>query len=153
MLGGEFIKHGSQQKATMHVIDPKFPGFENHKEDFALQEEWYSLKEFHDNLHVLLVQETEGMKDNEYKRGPYPATWARMYGQGRVFYTSMGHREDVWTNPLFQDILMGGMSWAVRNVDADVTPNLKTAAPHYADIPPKSAPPAPKKKEEKKKDA
>ncbi len=145
MLGGEFIKHGAQQKATMHVIDSKFPGLNRHAQDFELQEEWYSLKEFHDNLHVLLVQETATMTGNEYKRGSYPATWARMYGKGRVFYTSMGHREDVWTNPLFQDVLFGGLSWAVRNIDADVTPNLATAAPHYGDIPPLTPPPAPKK--------
>jgi hypothetical protein len=41
----------------------------------------------------------------------------------------MGHREDVWTNPLFQDILVGGIKWALGEVKADVTPNLKTAAP------------------------
>ena len=30
-----------------------------------------------------------------------------MHGKGRVFYTSMGHREDVWDNPLFQNLLLG----------------------------------------------
>ena len=34
-------------------------------------------------------------------------TWARMYGKGRVFYTSMGHREDVWENPMYQALLLG----------------------------------------------
>ena len=32
-------------------------------------------------------------------------TWARSYGKGRVFYTSMGHREDVWENPKYQGLL------------------------------------------------
>ncbi|MEW6303661.1 MAG: ThuA domain-containing protein [Verrucomicrobiota bacterium] len=136
MLGGEFIKHGPQQVATMRVVDKKFPGCEKLEDKFALNEEWYSLKEFQKNLHVLMVQETEGMKGEEYQRGPYPATWARMHGKGRVFYTSMGHREDVWTNPLFQDVLMGGISWAVRNVDADVTPNLEKATPRHHELPP-----------------
>ena len=67
---------------------------------------------------MLLVQETEGMPDNEYKRSPYPATWARMYGLGRVFYTSMGHREDVWMNETFQSILLGGISARDRQVAA-----------------------------------
>jgi type 1 glutamine amidotransferase len=102
-----------------------------------MHEEWYSLKDYANNLHVLLVQDTEGMKGAPYQRGPYPATWARVHGRGRVFYTSMGHREDVWTNPTFQSILLGGMSWAVRNVDADVSPNLEKAAPHYSEIPPR----------------
>jgi type 1 glutamine amidotransferase len=136
MLGGEFIVHGSQQKAKMHVADAKFHGLQNAPAEFELTEEWYSLKEFAANLHVLLVQETGGMIGTPYQRPPYPSTWARMFGQGRVFYTAMGHREDVWTNSLFQEILFGGIAWAVRNVDADVTPNIEAAAPHSAELPP-----------------
>jgi type 1 glutamine amidotransferase len=151
MLGGEFIKHGAQQKATMRVIDPKFPGCENLGGDFDLLEEWYSLKEFAPNLHVILLQETTGMKGPEYKRGPYPATWARTYGKGRVFFTSMGHREDVWTNPKFQGLLLGGVNWALGNVTADVAPNLEQAAPRHGEFPPKTddtktEKPKPKKK-------
>jgi hypothetical protein len=48
----------------------------------------------------------------------------------------MGHREDVWTNPLFQEILFGGIAWAVRNVDADVTPNIDGVAPNCGELPP-----------------
>lgn len=138
MIGGEFIKHGPQQVSKMIVTDPRFPGFSGAGESFELMEEWYSLKDFAPNLHVLLVQETAGMKGPEYQRKPYPATWARMHGRGRVFYTSMGHREDVWTNPLFQAILMGGVNWALRNVDADAKPNLTQVAPGYAELPPSS---------------
>ena len=98
--------------------------------DFAPNEEWYALKNFASNLHVLLVQDTEGMKGEMYHRAPYPATWARSYGKGRVFYTNMGHRQDVWTNPVFQEVLVGGIDWAVGNVKADVTPNISKAAPH-----------------------
>src|SRR5207302_701782 len=104
------------------VVDPKFPGFQGLGSGFEMLEEWYSLKGFTPDLHVLLVQETAGMTDPEYRRGPYPATWAHVHGKGRVFYTSMGHREDVWTSPTFQSILLGGLSWACRNVDADITP-------------------------------
>lgn len=145
MIGGEFIKHGKQQIAKMRCIDPKFPGLEKYAAGFALQEEWYSLKDFSDDLHVLLVQETEGMPDNEYKRPPYPATWARTSGKGRVFYTSMGHREDVWTNEIFQDVLTGGVKWALGDLKADVTPNLLTAAPGAMTNPPyvEAAPPKP----------
>jgi hypothetical protein len=70
-----------------------------------------------------------------YDRPPYPATWAHPYGKGRAFYTSMGHREDVWTNPVFQQVLLGGLNWAVGNVQADVTPNLKTATPQASVLP------------------
>jgi len=143
-LGGEFIKHGKQQVAKMRCIDPKFPGLEKYADGFAFQEEWYSLKDFPNDIHVLLVQETDGMSDNEYKRPPYPATWVRQEGKGRVFYTSMGHREDVWTNPIFQDVLTGGVKWALGEVKAEIPPNLLTAAPGALTNPPYVEPPLPK---------
>ena len=52
----------------------------------------------------------------------------------RVFYTSMGHREDVWTNPLFQQVLLGGLSWAAGNVEADVKPNLMEVCPGVENV-------------------
>jgi uncharacterized protein len=135
MLGGEFIRHDSQQKAWMRVADHHFPGMKG-IDDFALMEEWYALKNFSPNLHVILVQDTHGMKGLDYQRPNYPATWAHMYQKGRVFYTSMGHRDDVWKNHTFQHILLGGLAWALGNVEADVTPNLKQAAPHARTLPP-----------------
>ena len=129
MIGAEFIIHGAQQTSHMIVADSKFPGMSSVPADFGPQEEWYALKNFASNLHVLLIQDTAGMKGPMYERPQYPATWARMYGQGRVFYTNMGHREDVWTNPVFQAVLVGGINWAVRNMDADVTPNIDQVTP------------------------
>jgi len=38
MIGGEFIKHGAQQKSRMIVADPKFPGMEAVPQDFAPHE-------------------------------------------------------------------------------------------------------------------
>ena len=128
-LGGEFIIHGAQQVATNKVIDPKFPGFENVGDNFAFQEEWYSLKDFSPDDHVLTVMDAPHMKGPMYDRPAYPNTWARSEGKGRVWYTAMGHREDVWTNPTFQQILVGGIKWALGEVSADVTPNIQTAAP------------------------
>ncbi len=138
MLGGEFIKHDAQQKAWMRVVDNRFHGATG-LTDFNLMEEWYSLKNFAPDLHVILVQDTEGMKGPSYQRPRFPATWARMHHKGRVFYTSMGHREDVWANPLFQTLLLGALSWATGQADADLTPNLASAAPQAMEVP--KAPP------------
>ena len=128
-IGGEFIIHGAQQVATNRVIDPKFPGFETIGDSFAFHEEWYSLKDFAADDHVLTVIDAPHMKGPIYERPPYPNTWARTEGNGRVWYTALGHREDVWTNPTFQQILVGGIKWALGDAPADVTPNLQTAAP------------------------
>jgi type 1 glutamine amidotransferase len=129
MLGGEFIIHGAQQVATNKVINPKFPGFETVGDSFAFHEEWYSLKDFNPDIHALTVIDSPAMKGTMYERPPYPTTWAREEGKGRVYYTAMGHRDDVWTNPTFQNILIGAVRWATRDVDAAVPPNLATAAP------------------------
>ena len=134
MIGGEFIRHGAQQKAWMRVIDKGFPGAKG-VEDFNINEEWYSLKNFAPDLHVILVQDTEGMKGLDYERPNFPATWARKHDKGRVFYTSMGHREDVWESAVFQQFLMGGLSWAFGRVEADITPNLTAAAPKGSELP------------------
>ena len=76
------------------------------------------------------------MNGKEYERPAYPSTWARKEGNGRVWYTAMGHREDVWTNPIFQNILIGGIQWALGQVQADVPANLKEVAPEAMTNPP-----------------
>jgi type 1 glutamine amidotransferase len=75
------------------------------------------------------------MKGDMYQRPPFPATWARMHGRGRVFHTSLGHREDIWTNPICQDIFLGGLAWVMRNVDASIEPNLSQVAPKADQLP------------------
>jgi len=138
-VGGEFITHGAQQVATNKVIDPKFPGFETAGDQFTFAEEWYALKNFNPDLHALTVIKTEGMDGEPYHRPDYPTTWARAEGKGRVYYSALGHREDVWTNPTFQNILVGAIRWTTGDVDAVIPPNLKTAAPDVVTNPPAEA--------------
>jgi type 1 glutamine amidotransferase len=136
MLGGEFISHGPQQVARQNIASKTFPGLDGLGRGFDLNDEWYSLKNFAPDLHVILAQDTLGMDGKDYERPPFPATWARKHDKGRVFYTSMGHREDVWTNPIFQQILLGGLSWAFGDVEADVTPNIDKITPGAHVMPP-----------------
>ncbi|MDB6113408.1 MAG: hypothetical protein JWQ83_2232 [Lacunisphaera sp.] len=166
MLGGELIIHGTQQMGRVRVIDPKFPGMTGHGETFERQEEWYSMTNFAPDLHVLLLLDTGTMHDanangtdwppagwdTPYKRPSYPVTWAHLYGKGRVFYTVMGHSEETWRDPIFQEILFGGIDWSLGRAEGDLTPNLKQVAPGASQLPPVSGsvsglPPALKKKE------
>ncbi|MGC3969730.1 MAG: ThuA domain-containing protein [Pirellulales bacterium] len=140
MLGGEFISHGPQQKSRQLVKSPEFPGLAGVGESFEMHEEWYSLKNFAPDIQVILLQDTQGMTGEDYERPPFPATWARNHGKGRVFYTSMGHREDVWTNPTFQQILLGGLAWATGNVKYEIAGNLESVAPGARVMPPPKKP-------------
>jgi uncharacterized protein len=141
MLGGEFITHGSTprlQEANLIVKDAKFPGLEGVTSPVSFTEEWYSLKDFAPDLHVILALDTRGMKGEPYQRAPYPATWARMHGQGRVFYTAIGDRPENWSNRFFLNLLGGGIRWSIRDVKASLDHNLAQATPGYAEIPPRA---------------
>jgi type 1 glutamine amidotransferase len=143
MLGGEFIVHGREprlQDANLIVKDPKFPGLEGVSSPVSFNEEWYSLKDFMPDLHVILTLDTHGMKGECYQRAPYPVTWARMHGKGRVFYTAIGDRPENWKNEFFLNLLAGGIRWSIGEASTDVSVNLKEAAPGYAEIPPKFPP-------------
>ena len=140
MLGGEFITHGREprlQDANLIVNDPKFPGLERVTSPVSFNEEWYSMKDFMPDLHVILTLDTQGMKGECYQRAPYPVTWARQQGKGRVFYTAMGDRPENWKNKFFVNLLAGGIRWSIGDASAQMDANLKQAAPGYAETPPK----------------
>lgn len=144
MLGGEFIVHGRDprlQTANIIINDPSFPGLEGVHSPVAFNEEWYSLKDFATDIHVIGTVDTSMLKNECYQRRPYPVVWARMNGKGRVFFVAMGDRPENWQNDFFRNLLAGGIRWSLGEAKADLSQNLLTAAPGYADIPPKFPPP------------
>jgi hypothetical protein len=71
-----------------------------------------------DRVHVLLSLDTEQTDISDLpqlkKGGDYPQAWTREFGKGRVFYTTLGHREDIWgTDPTFKAHVVGGIRWAL----------------------------------------
>jgi type 1 glutamine amidotransferase len=136
MIGGEFAGHGSQQAAEIGISDPNFPGAKVFGTDeFKLTDEWYAQKNLADDLHVIYFYKTASMHDRDYQRPNYPQTWARMHGKGRVFYNSMGHREDVWANPKFQELAIAGLDWATGRINAEVPANITKVTPEYKTMP------------------
>ena len=131
MIGAEFTTHGAQQVAPMRIACPTFPGVKElgESETYSLNEEWYAMRKFAKDLHVILVLDTTKMTGPAYQRPPFPITWARKQGKGRVYYTALGHREDVWTNPKVQGLITGGLNWVLGKVDFDPAPNIDTVAP------------------------
>jgi type 1 glutamine amidotransferase len=129
MIGGEFVVHGKQQDAKIEAIVHEWGAIKG-LESFTKFEEWYILKNLAPDMEVLLLQDTKSMSEQRYNDlAPYPETWARTHGKGRVFYTSMGHREDVWESDIFHQVLLGGFQWTAGNVEAEVKPNLVQVAP------------------------
>lgn len=128
MLGGEFQGHGAQAGVECLVMDKSHPATRPLGESYCLQqEEIYLLKNYSaDGVHELLILDKHPNKKAE--AGRFPVAWAKKYGQGNVFYTSLGHREDVWENDLFQKHILGGIKWALRIEPGDATPSAKPAS-------------------------
>jgi hypothetical protein len=130
MIGGEFLTHGDQQEASLLAVSDFF--YKNigvPAEGLSFTDEWYACKNFAKDLHVILVQETKFMRGEAYRRPDFPQTWVRMQGKGRVFYSSLGHREEVWTNPFFQALAGAGIAWTTNQFDFDITPNIGKVTP------------------------
>lgn len=130
MIGAEFVTHGAQQKATQKLVTTDFPGLEGVDPQYEMFEEWYAFNHYAADDQVIYLQSTEGMTGPMYEGKPaFPSTWIRQQGQGRVFYTSMGHREDVWTSPIFRKVALAGLNWAAGNSTYTVKPNIAQVAP------------------------
>jgi uncharacterized protein len=111
MLGAEFRTHHTQALVHCYNQDPHHPATAGLGPVYSVFDEIYLFKNFHrDQVHGLLTMDTH---PNTGMPGDYPVAWCKRYGQGRVFYTSLGHREDVWTSASYQKLLLGGIKWAL----------------------------------------
>ena len=109
--------------APDHILNRAFGG-----KGFKLRDEIYQFKNWQpEKVHVLMSLNMEKTK----LKKPYhvPIAWVKNYGDGKVMHMSLGHREDVWTNEIFQRIVLGGIAWALGNVDADIAPNIAAVTP------------------------
>jgi type 1 glutamine amidotransferase len=115
MIGGEFAGHGQfHPKAPVDNMDPASPITAGWGKSIALNEEFYLFRNYDPKqVHLLLA-----MQAQPYTReaGVYPVSWIKKYGSGRVFYTSLGHRDDV----LLPDATIGDQEYKVRFNQAPV---------------------------------
>jgi type 1 glutamine amidotransferase len=74
------------------------------------------------NIRVLMSLDME--KTASPRRGEHvPISWVRAFGKGRVFYTSLGHRRDMWESRQYQEHLMGGIGWCLKVSRGESSPN------------------------------
>lgn len=116
IAGGVFFTHKNQEEAKLLV--QKHPITANLDPEWTIKDEWYIFTDVTKTLKPLIIIDTKSMTQEEYtKREPYAIAWRDEIGQGRVFSSAIGHREDVWTNPQFQDFLVRGIKWAAKRLD------------------------------------
>jgi hypothetical protein len=122
MIGAEFKTHGDQAQVDCLNQDSNHPACTHLPVIWTIKDEIYLLNGFdHRTVHGLLTLNRE---PNKRTPGNYPIAWCKSYGRGRVFFTSLGHREDVWTNPDFQKHLLGGIRWALNLTAAGNIPGI-----------------------------
>ncbi len=117
MIGGYFDGHPWTQDVTVGVsaFDRKNPITGHWEESFKLQEEIYQYKQFNkENVTVTMKLDTANtdMTRKGIKATEFPLTWHRNYGKGRVFYTALGHRPEVWRDQRFQTMIVNALKWA-----------------------------------------
>jgi uncharacterized protein len=128
MLGGRFDEHPWQiVDAPVVVEDPGFPAMKGFPARVVLNDEHYQLKDWsRDRVRVLahLDPAALDLKAPLVHRidGDFPAAWARTYGRGRVFYSTLGHAAEAWDSPILQRMYFEAIRWALRLVDGDATP-------------------------------
>lgn len=120
LVRGEFKTHGPQVKVEVRNQDPKHPATRDVPETFEIFDEIYEYKNWdRGRVHVLLSMNKHPQTGAP---GDYPVAWTNRLGKGRMFYTSLGHREDVYLNPIYLKHLTGGLRWALGLENGDDTP-------------------------------
>jgi hypothetical protein len=135
MIGAGYIGHNEVQAGSFSHLDRRFPGMEAVPRDYRPVDQWYGFSRFMPDLHVIMALHARDLAGNLYERPDYPVAWAHLAGKGRVFYTTMGHTAEMWKDATFQQMLFGGVRWATKLVDADVTPDIATVTPQANEIP------------------
>jgi type 1 glutamine amidotransferase len=129
LIGGYFRTHPAIQKIKLHLEDPKHPAAKGMTDGMDFEDEWYIMRDApysRDKLHIILSIDKDTFKPNQVRPdGDYAVSWCKEDEKGKVFYTSMGHRREVWRDPRYQDHLVSGIRWAMGLEKGDATPTAK----------------------------
>ena len=135
MMGGAFDGHPWHQPVPIRLLDKQHPLNQVFKgQGFTITDEIYQFRP-----NTALPQErrmllTLDPNFNELGKGKrkdevYPISWIAKYGNGRTFYCSLGHRDEIYYNPMILEHYLAGFQYALGDLEADATPiELETAA-------------------------
>jgi type 1 glutamine amidotransferase len=127
LLGGRYDDHPwGVAGGTIINEDPSFPATRHFAATFPLTDEFYQPKAFsRDKLRVLLRLDVSKMPPNANMRradNDFPLAWAKMYGKGRVFYSSLGHGPEMWDNRDIAQMYFEAIKWSLGLTAGDATP-------------------------------
>lgn len=127
MTGGQWVAHpGGVIDYTVDIIDKKDEVTAGLK-DFAITSEQYYMH-VDPNVKVLATTTFGGDVDPWIEGAVIPVTWKKMFGQGRIFYTSVGHNlQHITEVPDAIEMLKRGIKWASASKYSEPEKWLKAA--------------------------
>ncbi|MFP6614643.1 MAG: ThuA domain-containing protein [Pirellulales bacterium] len=128
MMGGAFAGHPWHMKVPITNLAPKHPlnkVFEG--SSFEVTDEIYQFRdgtaEKNGRKYLLSLDPNwDGIKRGRRKDGFFPISWVGIYGGGRTFYCSLGHRNEIYFNPVVLQHYLAGFQYALGDLDADAKP-------------------------------
>lgn len=132
LLGGRYDGHPwNTAPGTVINEAPDFPATRHFPATFAFTDEFYQPKVFsRGDSRVLLRLDLSTMPPHpevHVKDGDFPLVWAKTYGKGRVFYSSLGHDASAWDNRDVALMYFEAIKWSLGLTDGDATPRPRSS--------------------------
>ncbi|HEY4049727.1 MAG TPA: ThuA domain-containing protein [Acidobacteriaceae bacterium] len=135
MIGGWFDQHPwSTFNAPIINEDPDFPAVRHFPKAFVKYDEIYQPKSWsRSNVNVLLSLDPNKLN---YENNPrihrtdhdFAVAWSKMYGKGRVFYSTLGHTEESWNDPDIRKMYFEAIRWALGMTEGSTASHPRPAA-------------------------
>jgi uncharacterized protein len=135
MIGGWFDQHPWMTfNAPIMKEDPDFPAVRHFPKAFVKYDEIYQPKNWsRSDVNVLLSLDSSKLN---YENNPrihrtdhdFPVAWSKMYGKGRVFYSTLGHTEESWEDPDIRKMYFEAIKWSLGMTEGSTTSHAKPAA-------------------------
>lgn len=126
LIGARFDQHPIVGAGTIINESPDFPATKHFAPSFPFNDEFYQPKDIsREKVDVVLRLDLTNVPANPALRlnGDYPLAWAKTYGKGRVFYSSLGHASSVWDIRDVQQMYFEAMRWALGLSEAEPKPH------------------------------
>ena len=108
-LGVTTRRHTAQFAIPVKVSAPDHPAMKGFKADWVTPvDELYVIEKMWPKTTALATAVSPEDKNE------YALAWASEYAGARVFGTTLGHGNDTWADPVFQDLLVRGIKWALN---------------------------------------
>jgi type 1 glutamine amidotransferase len=121
MINGYFDGHPWTQdsEVTIKADDRRHATTRHFPPSMTFKEEIYQFKNFDPQaVKVLVSLDTTrtDMTKKGIKASSFPLVWHRPYGKGRVFYSALGHRPEIWQSDWYQQMLVNAIKWGVGDL-------------------------------------